>query len=336
MSTKKQSNEKVIVVLASVIAVALIAFGIIGVMSLGSKFEEPRAMKRDLGELDGHTRIQDAVSSLQSPPEWKLEEMNGRPVGVMSSIQIFKMPGKKSLVDLYASNDAPVHPGIKNIWWIENNIDPSYKNAPKRDADQDGFSNKEEHDAKTDPSSADSHPEVIGKLLVKGNKKYQYKVIFSSHINEEQNKFSYQDQKMPKPVRSDYVKAGDTIFAADSKPAKRFKLEKVFKKGIEKGGYTKQVVYAKIKDTEKGGTFEIPKGSKNDFIGADFEVTFALNALGQGREKFSLPENTRFDLPGGKASPKGKYHFLEVRNGKDVIIKYKDGSREKEISIPLN
>lgn len=82
------------------------------------------------------------------------------------------------LVDiLEAGND--LFPGIPNAWILENNLDYLDPDLPDQDADGDGFSNKEEYMAKTNPRDATSKPEDWSKLRLSDVQIQQMQLIFT-------------------------------------------------------------------------------------------------------------------------------------------------------------
>ncbi len=334
MTTKKKQDEKVLLGLAAVIAVALIVLGALSVLSLSKKFNASEATLKDLSVMEGKLRSEEASAALSAPPVWEGAKIRGRKVDLITSIPVFKINGHKELVDLYEESGAPVHPPIPNRWWLNHDVDPSYRDSPQRDADQDGFSNLEEFKAKTNPSDAKSYPELIDKLRVVKHEVKEFKILYSSEIGEDQNQFKYFDSTVKRSgIRSKYIAAGGDIFEDDALKG-RFKLDKVETREIEKNGFAREQKFALITDLKKGVSFEIPKASRNDFLSKDYKVTFKLKALGSG-QPFALEENRQFDLPSGEASENGKYHFSEVKDNQAIIL-YKNGDEDKSISVTLN
>ena len=85
---------------------------------------------------------------------------DGRPVNLFTSVDLYTKDGdKKKLLDLLKID--PVHPPIGNQWWVDNRIDPSYSDSPTMDQDSDGFTNKEEFLAKTDPNDPDDYGALV-------------------------------------------------------------------------------------------------------------------------------------------------------------------------------
>lgn len=98
--------------------------------------------------------------------------------------------GENILVDIY-KNNPNIHEGIENTWFIENGLKDiiGMSDAPDQDNDSDGFTNREEYLAKTNPKDALSHPLLIqegaNKVFVDKIQKFDYIVTVSSNLSIE-------------------------------------------------------------------------------------------------------------------------------------------------------
>lgn len=74
-----------------------------------------------------------------------------------------------TVVDIYDEQSPTIHEGIPNLWFIENGLmaDMGKAGAADMDSDGDGFTNREEYTAQTNPSDPDSCPPVVGGNIVK-------------------------------------------------------------------------------------------------------------------------------------------------------------------------
>lgn len=332
MVKKGKHDEKIILGLGIAIAIVLIALSVKGFKSLETKFNITRGITKELSET-GEEQINRAATLLNNAPEWRNSKLKGRDVELLTPIQLFQIPGHYDLIDLFNENGTPVHPPIPNKWWLKYKIDPSFKDALARDADTDGFSNLEEFKAQTNPSNSEDFPDLISKLKVVGSSSLKWKVYFSSDIGENQYQFKYADGNKAQ-LRSQYIGRGARFF--DKDPAlSRFVLNDVLERELDANGVLQKVKYAVIEDTKKQKLMEIVRGRSNDVLGQDYNITFILDALGKEGETFTLGENTKFDLPNGKVSEEGKFHFTEVREGKNVIIQYLVGEQTQELSLPI-
>ena len=334
MTTKNKQDEKVLLGLAGVIAVVLIVLGVLTFLSLNKKLQTAKDKPRDLPELVGKTRVDFALKNSKEAPVWRSSEIRGRTNDLLRSVPIFAIPGNKDLIDIHQEG-GQVHPGIPNSFWTENGIDPSFKNTPKRDFDQDGFTNEEEFEAKTSPSDVEDYPELIHKFFVKKAESSPIKLTYTSALAADQNQFRFFNAKKPKRgYRSKYVGPGADLYS-EAELKGRFKLVSIEEKEVIKGSFARQVKFAKITDMKKGDTFEIARGDKEGMVSQDHTVKFGLKALGLDGESLVLEENSRFDLPSGKVHSEGKYYFKEVKDNKAIIIYEKDGENSS-VSISLN
>ncbi len=332
MSNKKSSDEKAVLGVACVAAVALIAFGVLGITSMSKSFQLKPAKNRDLAELETKSTLGELVPNLTDAPQVGVSELKDRKLGLMTSVPLFKIPGHSDLIDLLKDSGEPVHAPIPNSFWLTHGIDPSFKNAPLRDFDGDGFSNIEEFEEGTNPADNKSFPNLIAKLKVDEFEALQWQIYFSSDLGENQYQFRYQDLS-GKKYKSDYVGGGADLF---EESAGRFTLVEVQERSIEKRGMTAMKKFAIIKDNKKGMTFEIPRGRQNDYIGKDYTVAFELNAGAAKGNTFEVKENNRFDLPSGDVSANGQYFFEKVEEDKFAIVKCKSGGELVDFKISLN
>lgn len=331
---KKQSDEKLLLGLGIVACIGLIAWAVIGFLSLETKFQEEGGAPEDLKVLSGEERLEIAAKSLTNPPIWKETKIKGRSLGLLNSIPLFQVPETTGLIDLLSEDEKPVHEPIPNAWWLKYKLDPSYKDSLKRDADEDGFSNLEEFNGETDPTDPTSYPELLSKLSVSSSESVTWLLTFSSDIGgNTPYQFRYEDTKRAR-LRSEYIGVGSRFF--EKEPANsRYVLKEVKEKEVERSGVTTEIKFATIEDTQKNKVFEVPRG-KHKQKWKDYQVSFVLDALDKKGAPFTLKENTRFDLPDGAVSDQGKFHFVEVRENSKVIIQYQKGDKMEEIALQLN
>lgn len=334
MAKTKTQDGKIILVVGIVAAIVLITWAVIGLLSLKSKFNTTTSDAKDLSEVAGVADIDAAAKLLNNPPMWKSTKIKGgRPLELLTPLPLFLIPGDPHLIDLFNEKGKPVHPPIPNKWWLTHKIDPSFKNSLKRDSDGDGFSNIEEFKAKTSPSDKKDYPSLVDKLRVADSSLIKWQITFSSDIGEDQYQFRYADGAK-NSLRSEYIGRGAKFFAKGPVEG-RFVLKDVLEKEVEKNGMVQKVKYAVIEDTMKSKTLEIKRGRTNDIIGKDYTVSFVLKALGQDSKVIKLKENSRFDLPEGKVSPEGNYHFVGVNDAGLAVINYLMGEEEKTLTLPV-
>jgi hypothetical protein len=291
------------------------------------------------GQGNNNAAVRDAdlipkiLASLKLDRTWNQALDGDRPVDLFTGIPLFissLAPDKP--IDLL--KDAPVHPPIPNIWWIENRLDPGFADSPNRDPDQDGFSNLEEFNAKTDPNSAKSLPSLIAKLMYVKDESLTW-VLRPGYGSDGSFPFNYQDDKggVNKAVGADLIAPGGLFFAKP--PMKdRFKLlgSEVRKELNKKINIEMEVTIVRIEDqrpNKKGVIYEIPaplsEQRRNEHLKYDRTAVFSLEALGLNGKEFKVEENTKFALP--PDGPKKDY-LAKVVTPESVTVEYTNPAGE--------
>ncbi|MDP4626336.1 MAG: hypothetical protein NWT08_14525 [Akkermansiaceae bacterium] len=308
MSWFSENYEKAAV---GVGAVAAIGLAFAGWSKLGSVEETFSEIPKGGGSNDTSVPNGDAVStakaSFQLQREWVRGEDKGRPVDLFTGVALFVNKNDPSNpVDLGNPAEPPVHDPIPNQWWIDNRVDPGFGDSPQRDADEDGFTNREEFDAKTDPMNGEEYPPLITKLSYIGDETLQW-VLRPGFAAGADYTFDYSDTE----GRRNRVTAG-----APAKPEEMLFAEEPMKNRFKYLGYEEREVMdekinAKVKFNEvsvedqkpnkKGTIYKIPggfrKGDAAKFSQYDRTAILSLEALGMNGEEIKIEENTEFALP---------------------------------------
>jgi hypothetical protein len=291
------------------------------------------------GQGNNNAAVRDAdlipkiLASLKLDRTWNQALDGDRPVDLFTGIPLFiSSLAPEKPIDLL--KDAPVHPPIPNIWWIENRLDPGFADSPNRDPDQDGFSNLEEFNAKTDPNSAKSLPSLIAKLMYVKDESLTW-VLRPGYGSDGSFPFNYQDDKggVNKAVGADLI-APDGLFFAKPPMKDRFKLlgSEVRKELNKKINIEMEVTIVRIEDqrpNKKGVIYEIPaplsEQRRNEHLKYDRTAVFSLEALGLNGKEFKVEENTKFALP--PDGPKKDY-LAKVVTPESVTVEYTNPAGE--------
>jgi hypothetical protein len=282
--------------------------------------------------VTGADLIPKALSSMKLDRSWSKADDNGRPVDLFTGIPLFvsKSEPEKPL-DLLDPAAQPVHSPIPNTWWIENRLDPGFGDSPQRDPDQDGFSNLEEFNAKTDPNSAKSVPPVIAKLLYIKDESLAW-VLRPGYDAGGSFPFNYEDSKRQvNKSGAEGVAVGSLFF--EKEPMKnRFKLlgSEVRRELNKKINLEIEVTIVRIEDqrpNKKGVIYELPaplqEQRKTEHLQYDRTAILSLEALGFQGKEFKVEENMTFSLPPGS----DKKDYKVVRISPDSIqVEYPDSS----------
>lgn len=252
-----------------------------------------------------------------------------RPVDLFTGIALFiKSSDPEKPVDLLV--DASVHPPIPNTWWIENRLDPGFADSPNRDPDADGFSNKEEFLAKTDPNNSKSIPELIAKLMYVKDESLAW-VVRPGYEENGKFPFSYEDSlKRTTKTPTGVPVAPNGLFFPKGLMENRFKLlgSEVRKEVSKKVNIEVEVTIVRIEDqrpNKKGTIYEfpspLPEERKIDHRKFDRTAVLTLEAIGESGKEFKVEENTSFALPPN--APKKNYLLKKVTPAA-ITVEYTD------------
>jgi len=341
MSWFSNNYEKAALGGAVLVAVAL---GVIVFKNKGDDaFSVNSPKKSNKTTVDGLAEITIARDSFRNVHEIHQADIDGRKVNLFTGVALFsKKDDPSNSVDLLKSE--AVHQGIPNIWWLKYRLDPGYSDSPDRDPDKDGFSNREEYEAETDPTLFKAHPNPIVKLVVMNVKTTQihlkptdfgggaYKFKLQARNERDYNKM---------PSEAGGIKAGAIIEFDRELMKRRFKFVRVFEVPIQKSGMTQQEKRWEIEDLKpnKAGTKYLfnRRGAMIGFPDRkaaimDSTIELTLEALGQTGNPFKLEENNRFSLPFDSAAIEKPYLLKKVDLGnKTVDVEYTDKEGKLQI-----
>lgn len=271
-------------------------------------------------------------SSFQVKRDWAKSEDEGRAVDLFTGVALFvnkNEPNKP--VDLIEGE--PVHPGISNNWWLDYSIDPGFGDSPLRDEDNDGFTNAEEHAAKTDPSNNEEYPSLVTKLTYIDAESVQWVLRPGFEAEGGSFTFTWGNGKSTNRVgAANPVLPGEIFF--ENEPAMgRFKLLSSEKREVMNEAIQAEepVTFVKIEDqkpNKKGTIYEIPAGFRianaSKYAESDQTAVLSLEALGFAGQEIRVEENTVFALPPGDAE---KIYKMKEVTPERIVIEFasKDG-----------
>lgn len=144
---------------------------------LGQKQEQSGNLSRAARLLD-MTFMDESIEALRSPeqiPAWSNRLMVAelrvkcvkcpRPIPVDADVCPFRNCGAQQPAVLNAGEKDSDLDGLPDEWELKNGLNPNADDA-LQDADADGFTNLEEHQAGSNPRDADAHPSFAEKLRV--------------------------------------------------------------------------------------------------------------------------------------------------------------------------
>jgi hypothetical protein len=275
--------------------------------------------------------IPKAAQSMKLDRVWTQALYNERPVDLFTGIPLFiKSSEPEKPVDLLAPSATPVHPPIPNTWWIEHRLSPEFADSANRDPDGDGYSNKEEYLAKTDPNNAKSIPALIAKLMYVKDESLAW-VLRPGPGDGGKFPFKYEDSKR----QDNKVTAGEPVapgglFFPKGVMKDRFKLlGHAIRREISKSTKVEiEVTIVRIEDqrpNKKGDVYEIPsplqEERKNEHLQYDRTAVLSLEAIGLSGKEFKVEERTTFALPPN--APKKEYLLKKVTPA-SITVEYTD------------
>jgi len=222
---------------------------------------------------------------------------------------------------------------MPNTWWLEYGIDPGFSDSPEQDPDDDGFSNREEYIAKTDPKDFKSHPDPVTKLKVVGVKTTRVHVKPTDFGGGQftfrlQTKGGVRVNKMgPNPIR-----VGDDIVFDGDLMKNRFKLLALEEKEVVKGGIRQNQRIWVLGDKQPNKLNQKHRVDRQGNPGIlDSTVEFSLEALKENGKAFKVPENTTFSLPFDEAAKEKPYLLKNVDlPNKEIEVEYTDKEGNKK------
>jgi hypothetical protein len=279
--------------------------------------------------------IPSALASLKLDRTWEQARDGERPVNLFTGISLFVSSlAPEKPIDLLTGE--PIHDPIPNTWWIENRIDPGFADSPDRDPDQDGFSNREEFEAKTNPNNSKSVPALIAKLIFVRDETLTW-VLRPGIGDGAQFPFTYEDSKGGKNKAgvAEMVAEGSLFFAKDPM-ANRFKLlgSEARKELNKSTNIEKEIMIVRIEDqrpNKKGTVYEFPsplsEERKNDHLKYDRTAVLSLEAIGMEGKEFKVEENTTFALPPTSTQ---KDYLLKSITPVSITVEYTDPAGERK------
>lgn len=316
-------------------AVAAIGLAALGWLKVGGVQEDFSTLTKGEGKNDPAVAeaplVAKAASSLARKLAWPQGDADGRAVDLFTGVPLFIASSAPDVaVDLLKS--PPIHPPIPNTWWIEHRLDPGYADSPSRDPDDEGYTNLEEFEGKTDPTDPASHPPFIAKLKYEKDESLKW-CIRPTFPEGDNFSFKYADQKdgMLRKNQSGAgisVKPGESFFAAEPMKS-RFKYLRLEKRREMNKAINQEVdiTYAIIEDqkvNKKGTKYEIPafpESRMDDFAKFDRSAVLSLEAAGNQGKTETVEENTRFGLP---FDAKTKDYLLKKVTPDEIEVEYTD------------
>jgi hypothetical protein len=174
MDKIKAHYDRFLLILAGIILAGVSILVVVAAGDLGNQFGAPPASnggspfaaEAALGQLRSDSAL------MEKKQAWQASD------GSLFVSRVYLLSDGK-LVDILESG-TELFPGIANSWILEHNLDYTSTTLPDNDPDEDGFSNREEFEGKTNPRDPSSKPALWTKLRLVGSKIDKLRVKFMS------------------------------------------------------------------------------------------------------------------------------------------------------------
>lgn len=326
MQNSQGSYEKVILTISSL--VAILAAGYLIFESQG--FEDSLALtqatsKNDLNSPNTQA-VADATNTIKKKYSWVSPVRNGKAVPLNKSVLLVMRDAK--LFDLLLSDpDNQLRPPMTNVFLTgdltktppETQLPHIFSpNVAELDADDDGFSNLEEFNAKTNPRDANSMPPYTTKLFLQKRISHDYILKLVSGDGS-----TFQIQRL-QPSKASVFKPVNEEFGFDRGVA-RFKVLSSKKDTIQHPTLGQMDVFVlKMLDLSSNKEFELVQGKEVNL--AEFEAVLEF----RWKTRQTIPnvrEGKTFQLPGLGVT----YYIIKLEETKAVISPLgKDGKPTSE------
>ena len=324
MQNRQGNYEKTILIISSVIAIGVAAF-----LVFESKgFEEDLALQQvslrnELNAPDKQ-KVVDATETIKKKYAWLSPARNGKAVPLNKSVLLVMKEGKlfdlllpdpkfrEPMTNIFLTGDLSKNPPESPL------PDIFSPNVGDLDADDDGFSNLEEFNAKTDPRDDKSMPPFTDKLFLRKRISHDYILLLKGGSDG-----TFQIQRLV-PTKNSVFKPVNEEFGFD-KGVNRFKITSSRKDTIQHPTLGPMEVFIlKVLDLSTNKEFDLVQGKEVNLAEyeADFEFRWKKRQAITG-----IREGKTFQLPGlGKS-----YYIIKLEDSKAIIAPYgNDGKPTKE------
>jgi len=314
MQNSQGNYEKVILTLSSLLAIGVAAWLVLE----SQGFEESLALAQPAAQSGMNppdkVKAVEATETLRKKYSWvsptrndKAAPLNKSVLLVMKNEQLFDLllpepKFREPMTNIFLTGDLSKNPPEAQL------PDIFSPNVGDLDADDDGFSNLEEFNAKTDPRDAGKMPPLTNKLFLRQRISHDYMVKLVSGDGA-----TFQVQRLkPEPKASKFVALNEEF--GFEKGVIRFKVVAARKETIQHptlGPMEASIV--KVLDLSTKKEFELIQGKEINLAEYEAELEFRWKKIQTIRG--GVKEGKTFQLPGLGVS----YYILKLEETKAVI-----------------
>lgn len=320
MQNSQGSYEKTILIISSLAALGAAVYLVLQSQGFEESLIMPAGMSANNPNPPNTPAVQEAIDTIKKKYSWGSPVRNGKPVPLNKSVllvmkdnQLFDLTlpepkFREPMTNLFLVGDRSKTPPEEQL---PNIFSP---NVGELDADNDGFSNLEEFNRKTNPRDANSMPPLTDKLVLMQRISHDYTVKL---LGGDGTTFQVQ-RLLPEPRSSKFVALNEEF--GFEKGVTRFKVLTAERKDVQHPTLGPiQAWVLKIKDLSTNKEFELTEKAAEVNL-AEYEAVFEFRW--RNRQKIAgVREGKTFVLPGvGKT-----YHILKLEDSMAVIASDEGG-----------
>lgn len=334
MQNRQGNYEKTILIISSLLAIGVAVFLILESQGIEESLILPQASsKNDLNAPDSQ-KVAEATTTMSKKYSWGSPVRNEKAVPLNKSVLLVMKDQKlfdlllpepkfrEPMTNIFLTGDKTKNPPEEQLPGI---FSP---NVGALDADNDGFWNLEEFNAKTDPRDPSSMPPYTDKLFMRRRISHDYILLLKGG-----SEGTFQITRSV-PTKGNVFKRVDEPFGFDTSskdPAisgNRFKILSAKSEKVQdpKTGSEKDQATLKMLDMSTNKEFELVQGKETNLAEyeAEFEFRWKVRKTISG---INIKEGGTFQLPGlGKT-----YYILKLEENKAIISPLgPDGKPTKE------
>lgn len=200
--------------------------------------------------------------------------------------------------------------GMKDEWEMKYGLSPRDSTDAGKDADGDDFTNREEHDANTDPADPQSAPPIAAKLCVKKIEADPFQLLFKSVIKVPDGSLKFAIN----------TRRNRTYFVSLGQEVEGFKLEKYDPKtvGQERGGIHVMTDRSVLTLSRGGKTIPLTMGEDVPYVEQTAHLVLMLD-----ESAFVSKVDKLIDVRGQA------YRLIEIDTPQSVVVLERESDKLK-------
>lgn len=236
-----------------------------------------------------------AQRKLNQPPQWTFGGRSGLFVPEKHFIGANGLPATLQTTE--------VHSPVPNEWLEQFGLPIAEADVLNQDPDNDGFTNLDEWQGRTNPTDGNSHPDYVSKLKLKSATEEPFRMMFSSWMGD-----TYAINTIDLKQPTQFLKKGDTIKGT------RFKIVG-FKEKYQPNKYGTDVDLSELTLEHLDTKQQLTLIKETIAISPESVATFVYTW--GGRNEFAIRKDQEFSL---KPEEQIKYKLIDVQPPKAVIV----------------